>query len=483
MVMAKCSKIKKPLEILEKGDLQRIHQTSMKILEEIGVKMDDPRALKTFKENGCEVDEKKHVVKLREEFVKEHLKKVPKVFTVYSRGGEKMEVGSGGFYTLSPSDNVYLLDMETGNRRTGTLEDCKNMARLIDALEFYHICCTPLLPQEIDPQIRGLYAAAETLRNMEKHYLPEPVGPKEAHYILEMAEAIVGGEEELRKKPITSTVICPTSPLQFPENSLITLWEFVQRKLPLDISSAPLVGVGSPVTMAGSLALSNAENLSGLTLIQLITGGSPALYGGSCLPFDMAAANLLHGAIEFGIFALAEAQLARFYGVPSYGAGGGTNAKLCDAQAGYEKMATTLLSYLAGNDWAVECSLDNHSLFAPEDIVLQNELSGLVVRFGSYFRVDDDMLAFDVIKKVGIGGNFLAEKHTRMHVRTDLWYPPVADRATYDVWLSKGGKELKIRAKEYAKKILAEHKPSPLDRDVNKKIDAILKQARKELKA
>jgi len=455
----------------------------MKILEEIGVKMDDPRALKLFKEHGCEVDEVKRVVKIKEEFVKEHLKKAPKVFTIYSRGSEKMEVGSGAFYMLSPSDNVYLLDMETGKRRTGTLEDCKNMARLVDALEFYHICCTPSLPQEIEPHLRGLYAAAETLRNTEKHYLPEPVGPKEAHYILKMAEAIAGGEAELRRKPITSTVICPTSPLQFPENSLITLWEFAQRKLPLDISSAPLTGVGSPVTMAGSLALSNAENLSGLTLIQLISGGSPVLYGGSCLPFDMIAANLLHGAIEFGIFALAEAQLARFYGVPSYGAGGGTNAKLCDAQDGYEKMATTLLSYLAGNDVAVECSLDNHSLFAPEDLVLQNEISGLVVRFGNYFQVNDETLAFAIIKKVSIGGNFLTEKHTRIHVKTDLWYPPITDRTTYDVWQAKGEKELKIKAKEYAKKILAEHKPPALDSDVDKQINEILKQARKELKA
>jgi len=479
--MAKCSKVKKPLEILEKSDLEKIHQTSMKILEEIGVKMDDPRAIKLFKEHGCEVDETKRVVKISEGLIKERLKKVPKVFTLGTRSGDKMEVGSGGFYMLSPSDNTYIIDMETGMRRATTLDDCVKMARLVDALEFYHISCTPALPQEIPSQIRGLCAAAETLRNTEKHYLPEPTASTEAKYIIKMAEAIAGGEDKLRKNPIISTVICPTSPLQFPENSLAPLWEFAQKKLPLDISSAPLTGVGSPVTMAGSLALSNAENLSGTTLIELVSGGSPALYGGSCLPFDMSAANLTHGAIEFGIFSLAEAQLARFYGIPSYGAGGGNTAKLFDAQAGYEKMATTLLSYLAGNDLAVECSLDNHSLFACEDLVIQNEISGMVVRFGKNFQVNDETIAFDVIKNVGIGGSFLGEKHTRTHVRTDFWYPPLADRATYDVWLAKGGKELRIKAKERAKQILAEHKPAPLDPDVDRKIDEIIKEAKKEV--
>jgi len=480
MVMTKCQKVKRPLEILTKNDIEKIHQTSIRILEEIGVKMDDSRVLKLFKEHGCEVDEKKHVVKIKEELIKERLKKVPKSFTFSSRDGEKMKVGDGGFYMLSPSDNTYLLDLETGKRRPANIEDCAKMARLVDALEFYHISCTPLLPQELPAELRGLYAAATTLRNMTKHYLPEPVTTREARYIIKMAEAIVGGEDELIKNPIISTVICPTSPLQFPENSLTPLWEFAQKKLPLDVSSAPLVGVGSPVTMAGSLALSNAENLSGITLIELISNGSPALYGGSCLPFDMIAANLTHGAIEFGIFSLAEAQLARFYGIPSYGAGGGNTAKLDDAQAGYEKMATTLLSYLAGNDWAVECSLDNHSLFAGEDLVIQNEISGMAVRIGSTFQVTEETLAFDTIKNVGIGGNFLADKHTRTHIRTDFWYPQLADRNNYDTWLAKGGKELRVKAAERAKKLLAEHKPTSLDKDVDKKIDEILKEAKKE---
>jgi len=313
--MAKCYKVKKPLEILDKEDLEKINQTSISILEEIGVKMDDVRVLKLFKDHGCDVDEDRRVVRINEELIKEQLKKVPKTFDIYTREMERMEVGSGNFYMLSPSDNAYILDIETERRRPATLDDCKKMARLVDALEFYHICCTPLLPQEIPAEVRGLYAAAETLRNMNKHYLPEPVSAVEVKYLIEMGEAIAGGEDELSKKPVISTVICPTSPLQFPDTSLAALWGFANRGLPLVISSGPLVGLGSPITMAGALAIQNAENLSGITLTQLIKEGLPVLYGGSALPFDMMTANLAHGAIEFSILSLAEAQMARFHGV------------------------------------------------------------------------------------------------------------------------------------------------------------------------
>jgi trimethylamine--corrinoid protein Co-methyltransferase len=299
-------------------------------------------------------------------------------------------------------------------------------------------------------------------------------------YLIEMAEAIAGGAEELSKKPIMSTVICPSAPLQLPDTSLAVLWGFASRGLPLVISSGPLLGLGSPVTMAGALAIQGAETLSGIVHAQLVTKGLPVLYGGSALPFDMATANLAHGAIEFSVLSLAEAQMARFHGVPPYGAGGCTNAKTCDAQAGYEKMATTLLSYLAGLDMAVEVSLDNHSLYGPEDLVLQNEVSGIVMRMNRAFEVNEETLAYEVIKKVGIGGNFLAEKHTTTHVKTDLMYPPLSDRDMYEKWLSKGAKELRTRAKERAQQLIEQHKPTPLERDVDKKLDLILEKARKE---
>jgi len=477
---ALCRKVSKPLEILPQSDIEEINGATLRILEEIGIKLDDPRSMKLFKEYGCEVDETRRVVRVHESLIKEQLKNVPRVFNIYTRTSEKMEVGGGNFYMLSPSDNVYILDTETQRRTPATLEDCRRMVKLVDSLEYYHICCTPLLPTECDAQLRGLYAAAEVLRNTEKHYLPEPVSAMDVKYLIEMAEVIAGGAEELSRKPVMSTVICPSAPLQFPDTSLAVLWGFANRRLPLVISSGPLLGLGAPVTMAGALAIQGAETVSGIVHAQLVAKGLPMLYGGSALPFDMSTANLAHGAIEFSVLSLAEAQMARFHGVPPYGAGGCTNAKICDAQAGYEKMATTLLSYQAGLDMAVEVSLDNHSLYGPEDLVLQNEVSEIVMRMSRAFEVNEETLAYDVIKKVGIGGNFIAEKHTRTHAKTDLMYPSLSDRDTYEKWLSNGAKDLRTRAKERAQQLIEHHKATPLSSDIDNKLDLILGRARKE---
>lgn len=481
MVMRKCYKVKKPLEILEKGDVEKIHQTSVKVLEEVGVKMDHPEALKLFRDNGCEVDEAKKVVKIKENLIKEQLKHVRKMFDVYSRDLERMEVGTGYFYMLSPSDNAFLVDIDSSRRRPGSVEDCRQMARLVDALEFYHICCTPLLPQELPATVRGLTASVETLKNMSKHYLPEPVTAAEVKYLIDMGEAIAGGREELTKKPVISSYVCPNAPLVFPDISLSVILGYATRGLPVTISSAPISGLGSPITMAGTMAIQTAENLAGITLTQLVRKGCPQLYGGSALSFDMGTGTLAHGAIEFSIFSLAEAQMARYYGVPHYGAGGLTNSKLGDTQAGYEKMATTLLSYHAGADWAVECSLENHGLYAAEDLILQNEISGIVQRTGHAFEINEETLAFDLIKKVGIGGEYLAEKHTRTNMRRDYWYPPLTDRTSYESWMTKGAKDFRTRANERAKQMLADYQPAPLDMGISKKLDEILEKAKKEL--
>jgi trimethylamine--corrinoid protein Co-methyltransferase len=480
MVMAKCYKVKKPLEILEESDQDKIHETAMKVLNEVGIKMDHPEVLKLFKANGCEVDEAKKVVKIPESLIKEELKHVPKKFDIYTRGLERMEVGTDRFYMLSPSDNAYILDMNSQRRRPATVDDCRQMARLVDALEFYHICCTPVLPQELPAKLRGLTASVETLKNMNKHYLPEPVSAMEVKYLIEMGEAVAGGEDELSKKPVISCVVCPTSPLQFPDTSLAVIWGFAKKGLPSVISSGPLVGLGAPITMAGTLAIQTAENLSGITLAQLIKKGLPVLYGGSALPFDMSVGNLAHGAVEFSLFSLAEAQMGRYYGVPPYGAGNCTNSKLDDAQAGYEKMATTMLSYYSGINLAVEVSLDNHSLFAPEDLILHNEIAGIVLRTDRAFEVNEETLAFDLIKKVGIGGDYLAERHTRTNMRRDYWYPPLTDRASYETWVTKGAKDFKTRALERARKILADYKPEPLAPDVSRRLDEILEKVKKE---
>jgi len=476
-----CSRMETPLQILSQRELQDIHGASLQILESVGIGVDNAQILELLRKNGCQVDEGRCVAKIPEELITSSLDNRAKTVVYGSRSSAQIEVGSGNLAILSSPDNMYMLDLETGTRRPGTLHDCAMMARLIDALDYFHICCVPVVPKEPPPRLRSLYAMAEVIRNTEKHCLVCPGDGVEAEYCVEIAGVVAGGRDELVANPVISTVICPSSPLRFPANSLDLLSIFSRNALPIVIIPAPLAGVGSPVTMAGTLAVANAEALAGVAMIHILNEGSPVVYGGSSIPFDMRYGIPAHGAVEYGLFSAIAAQLARLYGLPSYAGGAACNANLFDAQAGYEKMCTLVLPFLGGIDMVVDAGLNANSLISYDEPIIQNEISAMVTRISKGFQVNQQTLALDVVAKVAIGGSFLGEKHTRDHAWTDFRYPLLGNRASYERWVEEGAKEMRSRAIEKAKDILVKHEPTRIRPEINKEIDEILTRASNRL--
>ena len=481
MGIKRCLRVGKPIEVLSKEDLLRIHEASLTTLGNVGVGVDDVQTLKQLGEYGCEIDEVKRTAKITEELVSVCLKKTSKIVAYGSRASERIEVGKGDFVILSSPDDMYVLDIETGVRRPGTIDDCAKIARLVDALEYFHVCCIPVVPKEPPPQLRSLYGAAEVLRNTGKHFLVCPGDGFEAEYCVQIAAIVAGGEVELARNPLASTVVCPSSPLHFPQNSVDVLRNFVHAGLPIVVLPAPLAGVTAPVTMAGSLAVANAEALAGVVIAQIFSEGSPVIYGGSSIPFDMRYGITVHGSAEYGLFSVVTAQLARFYGLPSYAGGAACNANLFDGQAGYEKMFTMLLPYLGGADMIVDAGLNANSLVSYDEPVIQNEISGMVMRVCKGFEVSDNTLATDIIAKVGIGGNYLAQKHTRDYAWLDFGKAFLSNRASYERWFENGAKEIGKRGIEKAKEILATHNPPQIDPEIDRRITEILSHAKKRI--
>jgi len=478
--MARC---RFPLKILERSDLDKIHSTSLRILEEVGVKFDDDRTLRFLEENSCEVDHTKGIVKMREDLVDHCIKKVPRSFGLYSRKLGEMRVGEGDFYFVSIVDNSYMLDSETGQRRPGNLADIVDIARLMNELEFHHICCPGVIPHDAAPGLRVLHGAAEVLRNTEKHCIACPTTGLEARYFVRLGSALCGSEQDLRRRPIISTTIAPSSPLRFPRGTCDLTWEFALRRLPFVIVQAPIAGATSPVTIAGTMSLANAESLAGIVLSQLINGGAPVVYGGAISSLDMRHGVPSYGAVEYGLFSIATAQLGRFYDIPSYGAGGATNANLSDAQCGYEKMSSSMLCYLAGHDMMCDAGLNANGLTSLDSIVIQDEIMAMLARAGGSFEVNEKTLAFDVVNKVGIGGDYLSAKHTRDNFKSDFYYTDLGSRISYEGWLSRGGSDLARAALERAKRALETHKPAPLTAEENEKVNDILRRAGQEISA
>ena len=480
MLMSRFPKQKEPLTLLGISDLETIHSASLEILEQVGIKVEHPRLLGLLTDNGCEVDGSTSLAKVNRDIVNRSMKKVPHSFSIYSRKSDELKVGSGDFYFVSANDNSFILDSETLQRRPGRLNDISDIAKLVDGLEFCHICAVPVLAYDVDTRCRFIYSAAEVVKNTEKTCYHDPTNGVEARQYVELGAAIAGSEDELSRKPTIYACIAASSPLRFPRDTCDVIWEFASRKLPFNAISAPIVGVNCPVTMAGAISLANAENLAFVVLTQLISEGAPLAFGGATVGFDMRHGICAYGGIEYGMFGIAAAQLARFYDVPSYGAGGATNANLSDAQSGYEKMSSSMLNYLAGRDMMCDAGLNQNGLTSLDNIVIQNEIVAMLARLSRKFATNDETLALETLSSVGAGGKFLSSKHTRNHFKTDFYYSDVSSRESFEAWFSKGALEISKKALTLAKETISKHKPAPLPLETDAKMNHLLKRAAKE---
>jgi trimethylamine--corrinoid protein Co-methyltransferase len=288
--------------------------------------------------------------------------------------------------------------------------------------------------------------------------------------VLEMAIIVAGGAEALRQRPIVSCITSwMVSPLHLDSGVTDILLEWCRHGLPLALSSAPMAGSTSPVTLAGTLVQLNAEQLSGVVLSQLVRPGTPVLAGYIPGLADMRSGGYLGGAVEFGIMQAAAAQLAHFYGVPIYGSGGMTDSKLPDAQAGYEKMATFLLAALGGCHYIHHAlgMIKDMSTASLEQMVIDDEIVGLAMRALRGVEVNDEALAVEAIDRVGPGGHYLMDAHTLQFMRSEFFYPALAERSNRAAWEAAGKQDIRARAAARVAELLAAHQPPGLPPEVD----------------
>jgi trimethylamine--corrinoid protein Co-methyltransferase len=235
-----------------------------------------------------------------------------------------------------------------------------------------------------------------------------------------------------------------------------------------------MAGSTSPVTLAGTLVQLNAEQLSGIVLTQLVRSGTPVLAGYIPGVADMRSGGYLGGAVEFGMMQAAAAQLAHRYGVPIYCSGGMTDSKLPDAQAGYEKMATLLLSALGGCNYIHHAfgMLTNMSAASLEQAVLDEEAAGMAKRVLRGIEVTEASAAIEAIGRVGPGGHYLTDPHTVQFMRSEYFYPVLADRQNRAAWLEQGGRDARARAATRVQALLETHESLGLPADVDEAIKA-----------
>lgn len=474
---------------LTRDEVEDIHSTSVKILAEVGLQCRSDRILKIFEDAGAEVYMKesktKRLIKIPESLTKEALKKAPSSYPIHARNPEyniKYERDKVHF-TFGASATPYIIDIETGEYRQPTKEDFADAVRLGDALENFHAVGAIGGAFDVHRKVQYEHEWEILLNNTSKHISYWTPSGYAARKALDMAETIVGGPDELKNHPIISLGGETVSPLIIPRE-LEGMLEFAMAGLPVLSAPIPFGGATAPITLAGNYALCNAESLFLLIMVQLVNPGGPFMYFANSfqLPFT---AQAQYGPewIVGGI--LISGQMAKYYNLPSCCIGPLCLSKVPDAQAGAELMRGVLLPAMVGiNFIGMAGHFSSGNVASMEAAVMCDEIIGYVSALFEDAEINEETLAFDVIKEIGPGGNFMTHKHTLKHIRR-TFLAKHKDYVFFDVsseskWIKGEGKDAHIRIKKKLKDLLKEHEPEPLPKHVQEKISEIVREAESE---
>jgi trimethylamine--corrinoid protein Co-methyltransferase len=472
------------LRVLSEDQVYSVHLASMEILERTGVMVDSPEARKILLGSGAVAASDKNVVRIPECLVMDAVRKAPEGFTLYARNPvHNVRIEQGRTHFGPMIGRKYILDLETGKRRNTNLHDVEQLTRLASALENYTLPHSGVMMPHIEgvpDAVAHLHAYLASVKNSDKVVKGTGRGPKEAKDCIRMAAILAGGEDELRKKPNTFTTYNVISPLRLGQSITEGAMEYARCGLPLDVTAEPQAGATAPITLAGLLAQQNAEILSGITLIQLVNPGTPVFYGTCGSIMEMKRGVIALGSVETGLINAAHAQIAKYYGIPSRGTGGSTEAKILDIQAGYEKAITLLMAAMSGISYIwYPGTLDEALTVSLESILIDHEICGMVNRSLRGITVDDDTLAVDVIEAVGPGRSYLGQRHTLDHLtEKEQYFPKLSDRKSRELWESAGSKDLREVARNEVRRILSEYKPSSLDPGIEQELEKMVKETK-----
>jgi len=463
-------------KVLAQSDLSAIHETSLRVLEHVGVKFRDGAALQVFRGNGgARVDGGN--VYLSRQLVEWAIDQAPGEFILRARNPVyDLALGKDRVLYTSAFGATFVCDAEAETYRQATLHDLANYVLLADKLENVHYVLTPFIPQDIPPGIAEIYAAAVQFNNTEKHI---GIGVPSSDYLDDLREmgALVAEGANV-DGPVYSLGATVNSPLVYSGEMLAKMMHAAQHEIPLRVVSGALAGATAPVTLAGALAMQNAEILAGITLCQLVNPGCPMVYGTFVGGMDMRTGKWAAAGPEMSLINAASAQLCRMYDIPlGYGTGGVTDCRVPDVRAGFEKGLTNLGAALCGVEVihdGVSGLMAGGMAVSFEQFVIDNEFANWINRFVRGIEVNEDTLAFEVIQEVGPGGQFLDQMHTVSRFRDEHLISPLLGREYALEWPASKTEDIVFQARRRVRDILSNHRPPELKPEVKTAIQAIL---------
>lgn len=466
------------LQYLEEEQLAQLQEATLTILGRTGVKFPSEKALKVLAEHGAKVDFGTRVVRFPRDVVLKAMGMVPRYFQVGARHPfYNFHLGDGCTYFTTDGCGVETIDLETRQRRPSCKEDVATMARVVDYLPgiaFYW----PMVSSQEHGRTAPLHDLDAGFRNTLKHIQSETImGERDARFAVEMSTVIAGSAPDMRRRPNFSLLVCTIAPLVQDTNGIEAAMVLAEAGIPVGFLSMPTLGTTAPATLAGALAMADAEVISATVLMQMINPGTPVFHSIMQAWADPSSGQYVSYPLDArGRYAVVE--MAHHWGMPCLGSCFGTDAREAGTwQSGSEPALDTYMIGLTGVEWVTGLGLTHtYTRLYPESLLLDYDLYQKARYALMCMDINDETLALEPIDAVGPGGHYLAQKHTRLHMR-DAMQRGVAHHVGAD------GKYRDPReyAIEQTKWILAHHQPEPLEAARQAELDRILAAADREL--
>jgi trimethylamine---corrinoid protein Co-methyltransferase len=468
------------LEYLTEEELVAIEETSFRLLDEVGISLQHPRATEMLHGLGCRVDSGR--VFIPPDVVRWALANVTPQREMHSLDGAySIPFGDGHLRFHNGGGPPFLYSSKTGERCPATSDDLARMTRLLDALPNVDEITVLFSPQDVPPAVMNVVSTSVMLRNTRKPVSGAAAeNPDDARAIVAMAAACAGGIEALRRRPCLTLSVSPVSPLIFTEKVTSAIMVIAKAGIPFHSLPAPSLGATGPITLAGCLAQQHAEVLASFVIVAATRPGSPVTYCSRINPLDLRRAVSRWGGPEVGIASAGATQLSHRIGFPCDGYGLSTHASILDPSYAYQKFANAIIPALAGTDvMSGVGTLDSGLAGSLEAAVIDDEVIGVMKRVVAGYEVTPETLAFDVMAEViPASGTFLAEMHTVRNMRKGAtWVSSLGDAAE-----AQAEPNVAARAATRVKQVLSKHEVAPLPESVLAELDEIVARAYREAK-
>ncbi len=468
------------LEVLTTEEVQKIHDATLWIIENVGVRFPSKRALEIWEANGAAVDHEKKIVRAKPQLIEDALKKCPPKYILAARDPEQdCSLDGNHVYLGTDGCGVEVIDIETGQKRTSQLSDVRDISRLADATEEVGFHWVPVSAQDVPPEARGLHEVRAIWENSTKHVQTESIyNADEAKAAIEMAALIAGGKDKLRERPVLSLMQCTAPPLGHDGGSLDAALLAAEVGIPTGFMTMAACLTTGPATLAGNLAVGNAEVIAATALLQLAYPGAPVFYAAAQTASDLRTGAYTGGGPEDFLFGAATNVLSDFYNIPLSMGAFATGAKEPNWQAGLEGAMSSFMASVVMSDMLLGCGfLHGSRIWSFAEMMMDCEIFSIMHKMMQGIVVDEETLALDAIAAVGPGGHYLAQKHTRRHMK-EIFLPEFMDRRPYSEWEFKKD-DARDWALAKARKKLKEHQPDPLDPKISAEMEKIIKSVEK----